>query len=113
MWTARQIAFLEPDVVEHPLDERDVLGLAAVRRARHRQLLVTPAQLVERAGAEKREDLKGLGAGAPVGECVAIAGGAEQLIAFPDYGGVYTMFGFDPVTAGDCYIQFVRLDHAE
>ena len=86
---------------EHPLDDRDVLGLAAVRRAREGELLVAPAQLVEAAGAEKRHDLKGLGAGAPEGECVTIAGGAEQLIAFPDDGGVHAMFGFDPVTAGD------------
>ena len=111
MGTARQIAFLEPDVAEHPLDERDVLRLATVRCARHRQLLVAPAQRFERAGAEKWEHLKGLGAGAPICERVTIAGCAEQLIAFSDYRCVYPMLGFDPVTAGDCNIQLVRLHH--
>ena len=44
---AGEVAFLETDVAEHAFDERDVLGLAAVRRARHGQLLVFPSERVE------------------------------------------------------------------
>ena len=45
--------------------ERDVLRLAAMRRAGERQLIVAPMQLVEAAGLEQRHDLKWLRAGAP------------------------------------------------
>jgi hypothetical protein len=75
--TAREIAFLETHVVEHALHERDVLRLATVRCARHRELRAFPAQLIEAAGREERDYLEWLGAGSPERECVTVAGGAE------------------------------------
>src|SRR5687768_6203982 len=41
LWPARQVTLLEPDIRQHLLDERDMLGLAAVRAAGNRELLVT------------------------------------------------------------------------
>jgi hypothetical protein len=75
--TAREITFLEANVTEHTLYERNVLRLAAMRRARHGELLLTPAERVEAAGVEERQDLKGLGAGAPIGERLRLASSAE------------------------------------
>jgi hypothetical protein len=109
--TAGEITFLETDVVEHSFHEGDMLRLAAVRRARHRQLRSFPAELVEAAGGEERNYLEGLGAGSPEREGVAVAGSAEELIAFSDYGGVYSMFRFGALTSGDCNIELVRFDH--
>jgi hypothetical protein len=60
--TAREIALFETDVVEHPLNESYVLRLAAVGRARHRELRAFPAQLIEAAGREERNYLEWLGA---------------------------------------------------
>jgi hypothetical protein len=108
---AGEIAFLEADVVEHPLHERDVLRLSAVRRARYRELRSFPAQLIEAAGREERNYLEGLGAGPPERERVTVAGSAEELISFSDYGGVYSVFRFGALTAGDCNIELVRFDH--
>jgi hypothetical protein len=109
--TTGEIAFLEADIVEHSLHERDVLGLASVRRARHRQLRSFPPQLFEAAGGEERNYLKGLGAGSPEREGVAVAGSAKELIAFSDNGGMYSVFRFGALTAGDCNIELVRFDH--
>ena len=47
MRTAGEVAFLEADVVEHFLDDRDVLGLAAVRPAGDGELLVAPVDGIE------------------------------------------------------------------
>jgi hypothetical protein len=74
-------------------------------------LLFTPAERIEAAGAEKWKDLERFGAGAPEGERVCIARCAEQLVALPDYGGVYSMFRLGSIPAGDCDIDFVRLYH--
>jgi hypothetical protein len=113
MGTAGEVAFLEADIAEHALDQGYVFGLATVRRARHRELLVTPAERVEPARAEKGQDLEGLGAGPPIRERISVASGAKELIAFPDYRGVYSMLRFNPFTAGNCDIELVRLDHTE
>jgi hypothetical protein len=108
---AGEISFLEPNVVEHSPDDGDVLRFPTVRRARHRELLFIPPQRIEAAGAEKGNDLERFRAGSPVGECFRIARTAKQLVAFSDYGGVYSMFRFGSSPAGDCDIDFVRLDH--
>ena len=50
MRAAGEITLLEPDVVEHPLDQRDVLRFSAVRPAGDGELLVAPVELVESAG---------------------------------------------------------------
>jgi len=107
----RQIAFLEPDVVEHPLHQGDVLRLATVRGARDRELLSFPAQLIEAARREERNYLEWLGAGSPEREGLCVAGSAEKLVSFSDYGGVNSMFRFRALTAGHCNIELVRFDH--
>ena len=50
---AGEVALLESDVLEHRLRDRDVFGLAAMRRAGERQLIVAPMQLVESAGFDE------------------------------------------------------------
>jgi len=70
---ASEISFLEAKVVEHSLDDCDVLRLPTVRGTRHRELLFTPAERIEAARAEKRQHLERFGAGAPVGERVRVA----------------------------------------
>jgi hypothetical protein len=89
---AGEIPFLEAEVAEHSLDQRDVLRLSAVGRARDGELLVTPTQRVESARGQKREHLKWLGAGAPIGERLRVASCAEELIALSDYGSIYPVF---------------------
>ena len=111
MRTTREIAFLKTDVVEHLLHYRDVLRLSAMRRARHRELRSFPAKLIEAAGCEERDYLEGLGARPPERERVTVAGSAEELISFSDYRGVYSMFRFGALTAGDCNIELVLFDH--
>ncbi len=108
---AGEISLLEPDVAEHFLDDGDVLRLPTMGRARYRELLLTPPERIESAGAEEWKDLERFGAGAPVGERVRIAGGAKQLVAIPNHGGVYSMLRLGSFPAGDCNIDFVRLDH--
>src|SRR5438105_2736965 len=49
MRPAREIAFLEAHGREHALRDRDMLRFAAVRRARERELVVPPMQIVETA----------------------------------------------------------------
>src|SRR5687767_5257817 len=71
--TAREVSFLEADVAQHSLDQSNVLRLATVGRAGNGKLLIAPAECVESARGEKGEDLEGLGAGAPVRECVGVA----------------------------------------
>ena len=111
MRTAGEITFLETDVAEHFLHEHQVLGLPAVRRARHRELAVVPPQLVEAAGGEEWNYLERLGAGSPEGERVAVAGRAEKLVSFSDHRGVYSMLRLGSFPAGDCNIELVRFDH--
>jgi hypothetical protein len=111
--TAGEISFLEPDVAEHLLNERHVLGFSSVGRARHSELLVTPLECVESTGGEKRQHLEGLGAGSPVGERVTVARCAEELVAVSDYRGMDAVLRFDGITAGYSNIELVRLDHTE
>ena len=91
------------------LDEPDVLGITAVRGTGDGELLIAPVESIETARAQEREYLEGLGAGSPEGERIRIAGGAEELVTFSNDGGVYSMHGFDSVSARNCYIEFVRL----
>src|SRR3979409_714426 len=51
--TTGEMAFLEADVLQHPLDYRDVLRLTAVRRARDRELFFAPFERVEASGTEE------------------------------------------------------------
>jgi len=106
-----EIAFLETDVVQHPLHQRHVLRLTAVRRARNSDLLLVPPQLVEPARGEERNYLEGLRTRSPEGKCVAVAGGAEELISFSDYRGVYSVLRLGPFAAADCNIELIRFDH--
>jgi hypothetical protein len=108
---AGEISLLEPKVAEHSLDDGDVLRLPTVGRARYRELLLTPPERVEAAGAKEWKDLERFGAGAPIGERVRVTGGAKQLVAIPDHRGVHSMFRLGSFPAGDCNIDFVRLDH--
>ena len=84
MRAAGEIALFEPDVGEHRLGERDVLRLAAVRRARERELVVAPPQLVEAARLEKRHHLERLGAGAPGADDACVARAGDERIIFGD-----------------------------
>jgi hypothetical protein len=102
--TAGQVPFLEANVAEHALHESYVLGLTAMRRAGHRELLVAPPERVEPSRAEKRDDLKGLGTGSPVRERFSIPSSADELIAIPHHRGVYSVFRFNPFPAGNCDI---------
>ena len=86
-----KISFLEPNVVEHSLNDGYVLRLSTVRGARHGELLITPAESVETARAEKRNYLERLGAGSPVSEGVGVAGCAEELVIVADHRGVHTV----------------------
>ncbi len=109
--TTGEITFLETDVVEHFLHERDVLGLTAVGRARHREVRIIPAQCVEAAGSEEWNYLERLGARSPEGKCVGVARCAEKLVSFSDYRGVYSVLRLGSFTAGDSNIELVRFDH--
>jgi acyl-CoA thioesterase len=95
------------------LDERHVLGFSSVGRARHRELLITPAERVESTRRQKREDLEWLRARSPVGERVTVARCAEELVAVSDYRGMDAVLRFDGITAGYSNIELVRLDHTE
>src|SRR5258705_1320165 len=53
-----EIAFFHADVAKHSFDDRDVLGLAPMGRAGHRELFVAPAERVETAVAEEWDDLE-------------------------------------------------------
>jgi len=108
---AGEITFFETDVAEHPLHEQQVLGLAPVRRARHRELAVVPAQCVEAARREEWNYLERLGARSPEGKCVRIASGAEELVPFSDYRRVHSMLRLGYFTAADGNIELVRFDH--
>jgi hypothetical protein len=57
-----EITFLEADVREHLLDDIDVLGLAAMRCTRERELLISPTECVESSRFEEGDDLEWLGA---------------------------------------------------
>jgi hypothetical protein len=107
VWAAGKVALLESNVVEHSLDDRDVLGLAAVRCARDSELLFTPTERIESAGGEKRNYLKWFGAGSPVSKGVGVAGGAKKLVAFSNYCRVYTMLRFGAFTASDSDVELV------
>ena len=50
MRSADQVAFFEPQVPQHRLGDRHVFRLAAMRRARQRQLVIAPPDFVEAAG---------------------------------------------------------------
>src|SRR5215204_2218749 len=47
--SAGEITFLQPDVLEHPLNQGNMLGLPAVRAACDGQLLIAPAKRIESA----------------------------------------------------------------
>jgi hypothetical protein len=111
VWATGEIAFLEAKVVQHSLDDRYVLGLTAVGRARDRELFFAPLERIEAAGAQKWKDLEGFRAAAPEGERVRVAGATEQFVAFANYRGVYSVFRLGSLAAGDCNIELVRLDH--
>jgi hypothetical protein len=108
---AGEISFFHSDVVQHLLDDGDVLGLATVRRAGDSELFVTPAQRIESAGAEKWNYLERFGAGSPVGKRIGIACRSNKLVTFADHCRVYTMLRFGAFTASDNYIELVRVDH--
>jgi hypothetical protein len=88
-----------------------VFRLATVRGAGYRELFVSPSELVEASGAEKRDDLEGFRAGAPVGKRVGIARAAQQHITILNYRGMYSMLRLGSFTAGYCDIELVRPGH--
>src|SRR5215212_5241913 len=52
--SACEITLLQPDVLEHSLNQGDMLRLPAVRAACNGQLLIAPAKRVESATGKKR-----------------------------------------------------------
>ena len=79
---AGEIALLHADVGRaSPAAMRDVLRLAAVRRAGERELIVAPAQRVEAARFEERHDLEGLRARPPeLTSAASCARGDERVV---------------------------------
>ena len=105
---AGEIAFLEAELGEHPLDDRDVLGLAAVRGAGERELLVAPLEGVEAARLEKRHHLERLRAGAPEGDEVADRPPhPTSRSSRVDDRRVHPVVGFYRISAGDDDIQLM------
>ena len=84
-----------------PAEERlrNVLRLAAVRRAGERELVVAPAHPVEAAGRDQRHHLERLGARAPEGDGARIARGHDRALGRVDHGRVHAVPGFDDATA--------------
>ena len=107
MGTAGQIAFLETQGLKHGLDDCDMLGLAAVRCARERQLLICPAECVEPTRLEKWHYLERLGARSPERYEGWIAGNTDGLILCIDDRGMDPVIGFHRVAAGNDYVEFV------
>jgi hypothetical protein len=108
VWAAGEIAFFEPEVVQHSLDDRYVFRLTAVRSARNRELFLAPPQRIESAGAQKWNDLEWFGAGSPIRERVWVASRAKELVGFSDDCGVDMVLGFNSFTASDGNIQLIR-----
>src|SRR5207253_2560636 len=95
---AREVAFFEIEILEHLLRDGDVLRLSAVRRARERELVITPADAIEAARLEQRHDLERLRARAPERHERRIARAADEAVA-ADHGGVHAVPGLDTSAA--------------
>ena len=106
---AGEIALLEADGCEHALGDGRVLRLAAVRRAREREFLGAPLQIVEPARREQRHHLERLGAGAPHGDEVRIARAGHELVPLDD-GRVHAVPRLHGVAARDFDVE-VQLAH--
>ena len=89
--TAREISFLEADVLEHRLRDRDVLGFAAVRGTGERQLIVTPMKRIESAGLQQPHRLKWLGARSPGADGGCVMRPGDEDVIRSDHGGVHAM----------------------
>lgn len=107
--TAGEVAFLEPQVSEHPVSDGNVLRFTPVGRARERQLIVSPLELIETTGVEERHDLKELGARPPVGDERCLTRMGAQRTRGVDDRGVYAVHGLHTASAGDGYVEIDRL----
>jgi hypothetical protein len=103
--SAGEIALFAPDRLQHARCDRDVLGFAAVRSACEREFLFTPADRLESAGREERQNLKEFCARAPHGDQRRIPRDGEGYISRPDDGGVDPVARFDAAAAGDDDVQ--------
>src|SRR5437773_11989199 len=81
-------------------------------RARERELIIAPLQVVKAAGFEERHDLKRLRAGTPVGEASRIASARRQSVTRVDHRCVDTMAGFDHASTSRDYVEIKRLHGA-
>ena len=107
--TAREIALLESDRLEHAACQRDVLGLSAMRGTRERELLVAPPARIETARFDERQRLERFGARAPYGEERRVARAPEDVtLGASDYC-VDVMPGLDRATAGCHDIELITV----
>ena len=110
---AREVALFHADVVEHAFGDRDVLRLAAVRRAGQRELVVAPVQRVEPARLEQRHHLERLGARPPrADELRRMRAGDERVVGADDRR-VYAVARFDFRAASRDYVQLERFHAIE
>src|SRR6266542_1861807 len=107
MRSAGEIAGLETDVVEHPLYEGYMFGLAAVRSACNRELFISPAERVESSRLDERDYLEKLGARAPEGEAVGIPRPPDDLVAGANYRPVDALQRFNSFSPRDDDIEIV------
>ena len=104
---ACEVALLEAEALQHFLDERDMLWLAAVRAARNRELFVPPPEGIESAAGDERHYLEGLGARAPEGYRARVPCRAEELVALRHHRGVHAVVGLHRVSAGKDDIELM------
>jgi hypothetical protein len=109
---AGQISFLEAEIIEHPAGDRDVLRLAAMGRARQRELIVAPPEVVEAAGRQQRHDLERLGARPPMRDHGDVTRPADQRPGVVGDRGMHAVRGFGIAAARDNDIELVCL-HSE
>src|SRR5215203_4228692 len=102
-----EVAFLEPDVSQHGLGERNVLGLATVRGTRERELVVAPADFVEAPAGEKRHDLERLCAGSPHGDGAGVARAPDESATGIHDGRVYAVARLDAAAPSDEDVEVV------
>jgi hypothetical protein len=103
---ARKIAFLEPQIAQHPLGDRHVFRLPAMGRAGERDLVGTPAKLIQMTRSHERHELERLCARAPVRFELRIPGVADESVVCDDRGG-HVMDRLRRAPARDDYIDII------
>lgn len=106
---AGEVAFLEPEIREHPGDQFHVFRFPAMRGTGDGDLLLVPAKGLEPASRDERHELEWLGAGAPGRDERGIPGRADEARLRVDDGRMHPVARFHVAPAGDGDVEVVCL----